>query len=71
MNALETAYYHFPQADFDKFFSVRAISDSVKDKLVADGAASTPKGVFTDKIRVKMEEAMRKIDLAACPGMRG
>ena len=56
VKSCETAHYHFPKADFEKKFSVPSISDSIKDKLVADGAASAPKGVFTDNGRLYAQD---------------
>ena len=63
-------YYRFPTADFDKYFMTPVIPDSAVDKLAADRGASSSKVPFTDKVRGKMEDVLKKLDGAARSGMR-
>ena len=66
----ELPYYTFPKEDFQRFFAVPILPDSARDKLTSDGAATSSKGLFTDRNRGKIEEILKKIDSASRFGMR-
>ncbi|XP_033641699.1 uncharacterized protein LOC117301803 [Asterias rubens] len=63
-------YYRFPPADFEKHFATPVLPDSASDKLVADRGSTSSKLPFADKIRGKLEDVARKMDLSARLGLR-
>ena len=66
----ESEYYQFPQVDFEEFFAMPVLHDSVKDKLGPDAGATASKRAFPDKVRDRFEETLKKVDVASRFGMR-
>ena len=62
----ELSYYRFPSADFAQFFT----ADSAKDKLAVDGGSSSAKNLFSDRLRGKLEDTLKKVDTASRLGLR-